>query len=108
EGDESASCGGKDWQEVATELLGEGEPELCKEADEQLALTSESSDDSDDNDDAELALEDVSDATSVVGVGRDGETVILVDKDDEEIFAFLEAAYPDATVEISGEFEPLA
>src|SRR5699024_10866779 len=100
------SCESKGWEEIAQELLGDAEPEFCDEADDQLLSTfeaenksedeedAETDNDSDGEDDAELAFKDITAATSVVGVGRDGETVILVDKDDEEIFDFLEAAYP--------------
>lgn len=108
ESDSNASCESKGWEEVAEELLGDAEPKLCDEASDQLALISETDSGEKLGDDTVSVLEDVAAATSVVGAGRNGETVILVNENDEEIVDFLETAYPNATVESNGGFSSLA
>src|SRR5690625_379660 len=130
-GDSSDSCEVKSWESIAEELLGDAEPDFCGEADSDDATpeaddvegedaegddTSESADEDDKasalstageddgerEDVAEFSAEEIAEATQAVGASSSGQTVILVDDADAEMAAFIEEAYPGATVKSSG------
>src|SRR5690625_5024658 len=103
EGDDTESDDSAEADDVEGEdAEGDDTSESADEDDKASALSTAGEDDGEREDAVEFSPEEITEATQAVGATSSGQTVILVDDADAEMAAFIEEAYPGATVKSSG------
>src|SRR5690625_3120578 len=103
EGDDTESDDSAEADDVEGEdAEGDDTSESADEDDKASALSTAGEDDGEREGVAEFSAEEIAEATQAVGASSSGQTVILVDDADAEMAAFIEEAYPGATVKSSG------